>query len=453
MVHPKNGSGVGGGGNNNATLSRGSNSSSMAPSSSPVVTSYSNNAALSWQQQNNGGSMAQTNAGGDGGAITTTSHHDRRNNSRVIPSSSSPFMTASNNAAALQQLQQLNYMIQNKINNAREEGRGVGGSSLSSNHDGLSFNHNQINDGTTRASNNTSQSNENTHLPSNQIAVFSQIMNNNNNDQLLSNYAKACSTINTASSAISMANHTSGNNNNNSQLLFMQQSKSGTPIMPQSVLTINPKDNAVDTANKTADTTLSNSLQTPKSAAIKNKKISPAGTTKPCTSRTGTAKQTHGSSSPIKYPGQHSVSKPGTAATATTPATSIKPSKYKSPKSLVPFRKRIELPAEFPPHHAYRATAAYSLLRTLSKELRLSPFTLQSFLSALMLPIPSRLLGEVHVRVMRVLFAHVGMGSYAKHGRGEGPLFHKRIVRRGKSIEKGGDSNDEEAAGTDDVVE
>lgn len=59
----------------------------------------------------------------------------------------------------------------------------------------------------------------------------------------------------------------------------------------------------------------------------------------------------------------------------------------------------------------------------------MSPFTLQSFLSALMLPIPSRLLGEVHVRVMRVLFANIGMGSYGKLGRGDGPIFLKRAKR------------------------
>ena len=67
--------------------------------------------------------------------------------------------------------------------------------------------------------------------------------------------------------------------------------------------------------------------------------------------------------------------------------------------------KEISIPSNFSPGHSYRAAAAYSLLRTLSNELRLSPFTLQAFTSALMLPIPSKLLGEVHVRVLRVLFA------------------------------------------------
>lgn len=80
--------------------------------------------------------------------------------------------------------------------------------------------------------------------------------------------------------------------------------------------------------------------------------------------------------------------------------------------------KYIEIPAEFLPSHSYRATAAYSLLRTLSKELRLSPFTLQAFLQGLMLPVPSRLMGEVHVRVMRLLCANIGMGSYSRFGEG-----------------------------------
>jgi hypothetical protein len=117
------------------------------------------------------------------------------------------------------------------------------------------------------------------------------------------------------------------------------------------------------------------------------------------------------------------------------PAT--KPTKTFTPKAVV--SKRIEIPSEFPPLHSYRATAAYSLLRTLSKELRLSPFTMQSFLSALMLPIPSKLLGEIHVRVMRVLFANIGMGSYAKHGRGVGPIYLKRASRN--KLLKSGNEN------------
>eukprot|EP00804_Cyclotella_cryptica_P023616 CCRYP_011960-RB/>CCRYP_011960-RB protein AED:0.00 eAED:0.00 QI:653/1/1/1/1/0.66/3/1621/2004 len=97
--------------------------------------------------------------------------------------------------------------------------------------------------------------------------------------------------------------------------------------------------------------------------------------------------------------------------------------------------KSIAIPIDFSHRHSFRAAAAYSLLRTLSKELRLSPFTLQSFLSALMLPIPSRLLGEIHVRVLRVLFADIGMGCYSKHGRGDVPTFLR--TKRSNASENG----------------
>ena len=78
--------------------------------------------------------------------------------------------------------------------------------------------------------------------------------------------------------------------------------------------------------------------------------------------------------------------------------------------------KRIQLPANFEPSQMYRATAAYSLLRTLSIELRLSPFTLQAFLHGLMLPVPCNLMGEIHARVLKVLFANINYGSYSKFG-------------------------------------
>ena len=78
--------------------------------------------------------------------------------------------------------------------------------------------------------------------------------------------------------------------------------------------------------------------------------------------------------------------------------------------------KRIQLPANFEPSQMYRATAAYSLLRTLSIELRLSPFTLQAFLHGLMLPVPCHLMGEIHARVLKVLFANINYGSYSKFG-------------------------------------
>ncbi len=108
--------------------------------------------------------------------------------------------------------------------------------------------------------------------------------------------------------------------------------------------------------------------------------------------------------------------------------------------------KEISIPSNFSPGHSYRAAAAYSLLRTLSKELRLSPFTLQAFTSALMLPIPTKLLGEVHVRALRVLFAseaaahrNVGgggsngnMGGYHYENFGDGGIVDL-IARRRRS--------------------
>ena len=108
--------------------------------------------------------------------------------------------------------------------------------------------------------------------------------------------------------------------------------------------------------------------------------------------------------------------------------------------------KEISIPSNFSPGHSYRAAAAYSLLRTLSNELRLSPFTLQAFTSALMLPIPSKLLGEVHVRVLRVLFASAAaahrngggggsngnMGGYYYENFGDGGIVDL-IARRRRS--------------------
>ena len=75
------------------------------------------------------------------------------------------------------------------------------------------------------------------------------------------------------------------------------------------------------------------------------------------------------------------------------------------------------LPEGFPPELAFRALAAYSLLRTLSRELRLSPFTPNVFLRALLLPYPNRLLGEIHSALLRVLLPSLQMGySYRERG-------------------------------------
>lgn len=78
-----------------------------------------------------------------------------------------------------------------------------------------------------------------------------------------------------------------------------------------------------------------------------------------------------------------------------------------------------KLPEGFPPELAFRALAAYSLIRTLSIELRLSPFSPNAFLRALILPCPNILLGKVHVALLRVLLPALKMGySYSERGRG-----------------------------------
>ena len=56
------------------------------------------------------------------------------------------------------------------------------------------------------------------------------------------------------------------------------------------------------------------------------------------------------------------------------------------------------VPGGFPNDLTYRALSAYALLRTLSVQLRLSPFTPIAFLRALYLPFPNKLLGQVHVQ-------------------------------------------------------
>ena len=90
------------------------------------------------------------------------------------------------------------------------------------------------------------------------------------------------------------------------------------------------------------------------------------------------------------------------------------PSKSTAP----PPPKTISIPPTIPPTHTFRALSIYTTLRTLSTHLRLSPFPPQSFLRALLLPMPSKLLGEVHVRLLRLLYAQDGMGCYSKLGDG-----------------------------------
>jgi len=112
----------------------------------------------------------------------------------------------------------------------------------------------------------------------------------------------------------------------------------------------------------------------------------------------------------------------------------------------------ICIPATFSPTHSYRASAAYSLLRTLSNELRLGPFTLDAFTNALMLPLPSKLLGDIHVRLLRVLFANGGLGrNYGEYTRfGDGGVEH--IVRKKRNATVNNTKKSNTDIGTAEVV-
>lgn len=83
------------------------------------------------------------------------------------------------------------------------------------------------------------------------------------------------------------------------------------------------------------------------------------------------------------------------------------------------------LPGDFPPELSFRALAAYSLLRTLSLQLRLSPFTPNVFLRALYLPYPNKLMGQVHVSLLRILLLNLNMG-YSFKGKGTIIQVHKK---------------------------
>jgi len=71
-----------------------------------------------------------------------------------------------------------------------------------------------------------------------------------------------------------------------------------------------------------------------------------------------------------------------------------------------------DLPQGFPPELAFRALAAYATIRTLSLELRVSPFTPNVFLRALYLPYPNRLLGRIHTAILRILLCNLQMGYH-----------------------------------------
>ena len=89
-----------------------------------------------------------------------------------------------------------------------------------------------------------------------------------------------------------------------------------------------------------------------------------------------------------------------------------------------------QLPGDFPSDLSFRSLAAYSLLRTLSVQLRLSPFTPNVFLRALSLPAPNRLLGEIHVALLRILFVQKlkSMGYSYKAGGGGVGVTKKRQI-------------------------
>ena len=87
---------------------------------------------------------------------------------------------------------------------------------------------------------------------------------------------------------------------------------------------------------------------------------------------------------------------------------------HESPSTLV----ASTVPSKFPPELVFRALAAYSTLRTLSIPLRISPFTPFAFMRALSLPFHSELVGTVHSNILRVLFAHHGLGRYDSRGEG-----------------------------------
>jgi len=77
-----------------------------------------------------------------------------------------------------------------------------------------------------------------------------------------------------------------------------------------------------------------------------------------------------------------------------------------------------KLPSSFPSSLSFRALSAYSLLRSLSFILRLGPFTPNSFLRGLAMPVHNRLIGSVHTALLRFIYAHRNIGVY--HQRGDG---------------------------------
>jgi hypothetical protein len=87
-----------------------------------------------------------------------------------------------------------------------------------------------------------------------------------------------------------------------------------------------------------------------------------------------------------------------------------------------------KLPGDFDPDLSYRALAAYSLLRTLSVQLRLSPFSPNVFLRALYLPYPNQLLGDIHVALLRILLPSLGQGYTFRSSSTAKPISKRRTI-------------------------
>ncbi len=95
--------------------------------------------------------------------------------------------------------------------------------------------------------------------------------------------------------------------------------------------------------------------------------------------------------------------------------------------------RTITIPPTIPSKHTYRALSTYSTLRTLSTHIRLSPFPPEAFLRALQLPLQSKLLGEIHVRILRVLYANEGLGCYSKLGDGSSSSSSSKRGSKGET--------------------
>ena len=130
----------------------------------------------------------------------------------------------------------------------------------------------------------------------------------------------------------------------------------------------------------------------------------------------------------------------------------------KSTTTPTPPPKTITISPTIPPLHTYRAMSTYTTLRTLSTHIRLSPFPPQSFLRALQLPMQSKLLGEIHVRILRVLYANEGLGCYSKLGDGKkklgedvvdlmSGLIHRRRKKKKRRVVVVDDDDDERNIG------